>query len=310
MKRKLTILVEELRRLKEEGVTVLSVSEEAMDGLRKRVGQLTGGERAEASEPGAVRRRSRFEMAGATRLPDFDPEPDVAAKLVPKAAAPVGNLPPPPEVALPAGDKQRRWEALREQVMRCPTCRERAEPSGQPVFGVGDLDAELFFVGEAPAEAEVSGGPFAGRPGETLARMIGAMGLTTEAIYFSHAMNWRPVPATGTGNRQPTPEELVFCRSFLEAQIEIVKPKVLVALGNTVVNTLFGADPKRRLKDIRGQWLEFNGIATMVTYHPAYLTRSGSNAVKRVAWEDLLKVMERLGLEISAKQRGYFLPKR
>jgi DNA polymerase len=117
------------------------------------------------------------------------------------------------------------------------------------------------------------------------------------------------------GNREPTPEEMAFCLPFLRAQIEIVDPEIIVAVGATAAKGLLGAGTFRTLGEVRGQWKPFSGKPVMVTYHPSYLIRQQSmgpvpeRKAKRAVWEDLLKVMERAGLTISEKQRGYFLEK-
>lgn len=303
MKRELDIILNELRRLKEEGVEVQSVSEETLDRLRKRARALSG----KPAAPGAG-------AAPAPAGPGETRQPVSAAMAAAPPSAsvvPAKKLPPPPKVVLPEGDKRTRWEALRLQVLECPTCTGHLKPDCQVVFGVGELDADIFFVGEAPgADEEVAGEPFVGRAGELLTKMIEAMGLQRSDVYIGNIMNWRPEMPTNVGNRPPSPEEMEFCLPYLLAQIEIVQPRVLVALGNTAISGLFGADPKRKMKDVRGRWKDFKGVPTMMTYHPAYLVRNGSNAVKRLVWEDLLQVMETVGLEISEKQRGYFLPKR
>jgi uracil-DNA glycosylase len=298
MKRELNIIVEELRRLKEEGVSVVTVSDDTLSQLRKRTAGLI--------RPAAPVERAAEASAGRRKVEGAA----VAAPSRKAAPPPARKLPPPPQVVLPEGEKKVRWEALREQVLSCATCRGEGEPGRTVVFGVGSLDADIFFIGEAPgADEELAGAPFAGKAGETLSKMIGAMGLSSGDVYTTNILNWRPSMPAGVGHRAPTQEEIDFCLPYLLAQIEIVKPKVLVALGNTAISGLFGADPKRRLIDARGHWKDFQGIPTMLTYHPAYLVRNASIKVKRAVWEDLLQVMEKVGIAISEKQRGYFLPK-
>ena len=109
------------------------------------------------------------------------------------------------------------------------------------------------------------------------------------------------------GNRPPTAPELAYCLPYLKAQIEVVNPGLLVALGATAAQGLLGADAFKALGEIRGQWREFAGRPLMVTYHPSYILRNQSNRSKRLIWEDLLKVMERASLPVSEKQRGFFL---
>jgi DNA polymerase len=127
-------------------------------------------------------------------------------------------------------------------------------------------------------------------------------------------MNWRPemeLNASGIqyGNRPPTADEMQYCLPNLRAQIEIVNPELLVALGATAAQGLLGAGSFKALGEVRGRWKEFAGKPLMVTYHPSYILRNQSNRSKRMIWEDLLKVMERAELPISEKQRSYFLDK-
>ncbi len=315
-------IVEELKRLKREGVQTVSVSEAALTKLRERAGILAGAEGAVSTKPG-----TRGASAGAApaagdtpapapeKLPELPQENSGSASPGPAkrrphrqpAVAPIPSI--PPEIELPEGEKRLRWEALREQVLNCPVCREHVRAGCKVVFGVGNLDATLFFVGEAPgAEEEKKGEPFVGPAGALLDRMIAAMGSSREEVYIGNIMNWRPETPSMSGNRPPTPEEMAFCLPYLRAQIEIVQPRILVALGATAVNGLLGPDPKRTMGKIRGQWHEFSGIPMMITYHPSYVLRYASNRVKRTVWEDLLLVMERAGIEISEKQRRFFLP--
>jgi DNA polymerase len=208
---------------------------------------------------------------------------------------------------LPEGAKIVRWKALREIVLRCPECLVHAKDGKKVVFGAGDLDAEIFFCGEAPgAEEEIRGEPFVGSAGRLLDKVIGAMGLSRKDVYIGNVMNWRPEVATAHGNRPPTQEEINFCMPFLRAQVEIVAPKVIVALGATAANGLLGYDGDRRMGETRGRWFDFCSVPTMVTYHPSHLLRNAYGA-KRLFWEDMLQVMERLSMAISEKQRKFFL---
>jgi len=120
-------------------------------------------------------------------------------------------------------------------------------------------------------------------------------------------MNYRPPMPTPVGNRPPEKEEMAYCLPYLLAQLDIVRPKAIVALGATAMDGLLGPDPKRRITRVRGQWVEFNGIPLLPTFHPSYLLRNQTLATKRLVWEDMLAVMERLGMPVSDKQRGFFL---
>jgi len=119
-------------------------------------------------------------------------------------------------------------------------------------------------------------------------------------------MNWRPAMPTAFGNRPPTADEMAYCLPYLRAQVAVVQPKVIVALGKTAVDGLLGPDPARRMGRIRGEWHTFADIPLIPTFHPSYLLRNNNNRTKRQVWEDMLKVMEHLKMPISEKQRGFF----
>jgi DNA polymerase len=215
-------------------------------------------------------------------------------------------------VTLPPGTKQEQFAWLVAKVTGDPNCIAHVRPGKKVVVGVGNLDAKIMFVGEAPgAEEEVQGEPFVGPAGQLLNKMIKAMGIERSDVYIGNIMNWRPEMETGRGgeqigNRPPTAEEMAYCLPNLRAQIAIVKPAVLVALGGTAAKGLLGADAVPAIGAVKGRWHDFSGTPLMITYHPSYLLRSQSNRSKRSVWEDLLQVMERVGLPISAKQRAFF----
>lgn len=311
MRAALTALTDELRRLKSSGVRSVSVSDESVAALRRVVAAGNAGTRKpETGKP----------EAPAVKPYEPPPSPVRATKTaaIPASAAPI---PPPPAVALPAGDKQTRWNALLALVQNDAVCRAHVRPGKKVVLGVGNLDAKIFFCGEAPgAEEEIQGEPFVGPAGQLLTKMIVAMGLKRDDVYIGNIMNWRPeLPVSGGGqqfgNRPPTDDEMRYCLPYLRAQLAIVEPALIVALGATAAKGLLGAERVPSLGAIRGKWHEFAGKPVMVTYHPSYLLHkaelSPSEALrsKRAVWEDLLKVMERVALPISDKQRGFFLPK-
>jgi uracil-DNA glycosylase family 4 len=228
----------------------------------------------------------------------------------PPAPAPVKAAPAPPstEVFQTTGaTKQERIEQLRAAVAPCVKCPALAKTRTQTVFGVGNIDARIMFVGEAPgADEDLQGEPFVGKAGQLLTRIIETMGVKRADVFIANVLKCRQdMPAGASGNRRPTTAEMQTCLPYLRAQIEIIKPEVLVALGSVAVEGLLGSvEPMSRL---HGRWHEFQGIPLMATYHPAYLLRNQSLGEKRKVWEDMLLVMERVGLPISEKQRGYFL---
>ncbi len=207
------------------------------------------------------------------------------------------------------GDARERLEALRSMVLPCTLCPSLAATRAHVVFGEGNPHAELMFVGEAPgADEDLEGRPFAGEAGALLDKMLVAMGLSRELIYMSSVLKCRPdVPADEPGSRPPTPAELARCAPYLAAQIAIIQPKVIVALGAGAMSALFGTT--QPMGKLRSHWLALHGIPVMPTFHPTYLIRNPANSEKRIVWEDLLQVLERLGHPISEKQQGYFKPK-
>ena len=208
-----------------------------------------------------------------------------------------------------SSDKTGRLEALRQRFITCAKCPALAAARKNLVFGVGNPEARLMFVGEAPgADEDRMGEPFVGRAGQLLTKIITAMGYTRESVYIANILKCRPdMPPGEPGNRPPRPEEMAVCLPWLIEQIEIIEPKCLVALGKTAMAGLLGQEAP--VGSSRGRWFTFHGIPLMVTYHPAYLLRNSSMGEKRKVWEDMLQVLEKLGDPISAKQRGYFLSK-
>jgi len=196
---------------------------------------------------------------------------------------------------------------VRERVRVCTKCPHLASSRTQTVFGVGNPDAELMFIGEAPGvDEDKQGEPFVGRAGQLLTRIIETMGLAREKVYIANILKCRPDTSPGSfGNRPPTPREMQTCRPYLVEQIDIIRPKVLVALGAVAVEGLLGT--RGTMRELRGRWHSYNGTPLMITYHPAYLLRNQAPSEKRKVWEDMLQVLEKLEKPISEKQRNYFL---
>lgn len=309
MRAVLLAFTDELKRLKAAGVKTVSVSDESLETLRRLVAARKAEDRVSGTGDRKPETGKNEKLVSGPVLVESPTGPPALRNL----------LPPPPEVVLPAGDKLVRWQALRELVLNHPVCRAHIRPGRQVVFGVGNLDAKIMFVGEAPgAEEELQGEPFVGPAGQLLTKMIRAMGLERREVYIGNIMNWRPeLPlrpdGSQAGNREPTPEEMAFCLPFITAQIGVIAPAVIVALGATATRGLLGSHAFRSLGEVRGRWHEYEGIPLRVTYHPSYLLRKevegrvAASRAKRTAWEDFLAVMERAGFPVSEKQRNYFL---
>lgn len=204
-------------------------------------------------------------------------------------------------------EKAERLRGVRERVCVCMKCPHLARVRTQTVFGVGNPDAELMFVGEAPgADEDARGEPFVGRAGQLLTRIIETMGLSRDEVYIANILKCRPdMPKGAPGNRPPTPEEMSTCIDYLIEQIEIIQPRVLVALGATAVQGLLGT--RGAMHRLRGTWHSYHDTPLMITFHPSYLLRNQSPGEKRKVWEDMMSVLEKLDRSISERQRNYFL---
>ena len=206
------------------------------------------------------------------------------------AATPAGAPAPEPAPSAPAAESapaartdiisRLDWDGLREATANCRAC-VLCEQRQQAVLGVGDRSAEWLFIGEGPgAEEDVQGEPFVGQAGKLLDNMLAAIDLKRgERVYIANAVKCRP-----PGNRTPTAEEMAACRPYLERQIELIKPRLIVLLGRAAVSTML--KDERSLAALRGKRHEYKGIPVVVTYHPAYLLRNLPEKAK--AWEDLV----------------------
>jgi uracil-DNA glycosylase len=228
----------------------------------------------------------------------------------PPPARPKSRAPSPSPTASPTAPIESigSLDELRTAALACEKCPHLVASRTGVVFGTGNPSAEILFVGEAPgADEDAQGEPFVGRAGQLLTRMIEAMGLSRADIYIANILKCRPdMPPGSTGNRKPKPAEMSTCLPWLERQIALIRPRVMIALGATAAEGLLGTtEPMGKL---RGRWHAFHDIPVMVTYHPAYLLRNQSIPEKRKVWEDLLMVLDKLGHPVTAKQRAYFSP--
>ena len=190
--------------------------------------------------------------------------------------------------------KAKQLESMAAELADCARC-DLSGGRTQVVFGDGSSEADLVFVGEAPGRDEdIKGEPFVGRAGQLLTKMIVAMGLTRDQVYICNVLKCRP-----PNNRDPLPDEVAICEPFLLKQLDIIQPKVIVALGRFAVQTLLrDSTPISRQ---RGKWRDYHGIRLMPTFHPSYLLRNPSS--KRQVWDDLQEVMRELGLSLPEKSK-------
>jgi uracil-DNA glycosylase family 4 len=208
----------------------------------------------------------------------------------------VSDQPVPPLVSfgpvLPAAQRPAALAAVRDLIGECQRC-QLAQGRNKIVFADGDPNAQIMFVGEGPgADEDAQGLPFVGRAGQLLNNMIAAMGLKREQVYIANIVKCRPPQ-----NRKPEPGEANTCMPFLERQIEIVRPRVLVALGATAAAYLLGM--RGSIASMRGRIHDYRGIQTVVTYHPAFLLRDPTQ--KKEAWKDLQMAMSALGIKAPSR---------
>jgi DNA polymerase len=211
-------------------------------------------------------------------------------------------------------DKATLLAELAMQAEHCQRARELGTLRDVMVFATGSPDAEIMFIGEAPgAEEERQREPFVGPAGQLLTKIIQAMGLRRSDVYISNICKFRPKiddgKFQGSKNRAPTLGEMLSCQPFILAEINVIKPRIIVALGATAST---GLGIEGTVGKLRGSITDWRGTPLVVTYHPSYLLRreqedGGGLKEKRLVWEDMMRVMETVGLPITEKQRGYFL---
>jgi DNA polymerase len=295
----LDILLEELKRQKAAGVRRVSITADSLATLKSLAGAPVAPAAATASAPSV---RPAAVTGSAPARPALAPVVPAAPKPAVVSAAP---MPDAPIFTLAAGTKAERLQALRQLVDACAETKKHLTASHRALLGHGSADAKVVFVGEAPSLEEMEAGQaFAGASGELLQKILGAAAISPADYYLAPVMVWRPEPPTQYGKRPPTARELAFNLPYLRAQIDVVAPRIVVALGAQAFEALHGRTPS--ITQARGQWFDLAGVPLMPTYHPNYLLHNPSASAKRAVWEDFLLVMEKLGLPISEKQRGFF----
>jgi len=202
--------------------------------------------------------------------------------------------------AAPALSTDEKRRALTEldanEVKNCTKCRLH-EKRTNTVFGEGDPDARILFIGEGPGENEdLQGRPFVGRAGDLLNKMIAGMGLKREEVFIANIVKCRP-----PGNREPAPDEVSTCTPYLEKQIEIIRPRVIVTLGRPALQHML--QQKIAISRMRGQWLAWRGIKLMPTFHPAYILRNYTEETRSQVWSDLQQVMAELGMKVPTRPK-------
>lgn len=265
--------------------------------------EARSGEPQATTAPAAARPAPPAPSAGhgvprSPRRNPVHPDPAVqASPTIPSApvapAAPIPVAGPPSLFATVERVEGDTLERIRADLGECTRCRLHKARS-RIVFGDGPAHADLVFVGEGPGEEEDRQGlPFVGRAGKLLTQMISAMGLERKDVYICNVVKCRPPQ-----NRTPERDEVSTCQPFLERQLAVVRPKVIVCLGSVAVQALLGS--RKSLSEVRGKWFDWRGAKLLPTYHPAYLLRNPN--AKGVVWADLQKVIAELGLPPPAKR--------
>ena len=285
--------IQHLEDLKSHGVRHVAVSPETLRALAQPPATGTpasGPARAERQKPAGSETGAPQPVAEQTAL-----------LALPGETVPSQSPPLDPQA------KAAAFAALRERALACVKCPHLASSRKNVAFGVGSIDAQLMFIGEAPgADEDEQGEPFVGKAGQLLTKIIQATGLSRADVYIANILKCRPdTPGQSAGNRKPTSGEMATCIPYLHEQIDLIRPKVIVALGATAVEGLLGKTIG--ITKLRGTWKTYRGTPLMPTYHPAYLLRNQAMSEKRKVWEDMLAVMEKLEMPITEKQRNYFL---
>ncbi|HXR46070.1 MAG TPA: uracil-DNA glycosylase family protein [Candidatus Limnocylindrales bacterium] len=297
--------IQHLEDLKSRGVRHIAVAPETLRALA----QPVAGRNAPPGRPGKISPSSSDEPAARPYQRTSSPPASQSAPAIEQASllALPGEMVPNQSPPLDPQAKAAAFAALRERALACVKCPHLASSRKTVVFGVGSIDAQLMFVGEAPgADEDDQGEPFVGKAGQLLTKIIQATGLQRGDVYIGNILKCRPdTPGQSAGNRKPTTDEMATCIPYLHEQIDLIRPRVLVALGATAVEGLLGKTIG--ITKLRGTWKTYRGIPLMPTYHPAYLLRNQAMSEKRKVWEDMLAVMEKLGMSISEKQRNFFL---
>ena len=284
-------LITYLKQLERGGQTHIRLDEKAKEVLRKKL----RARKKRVSPPTPLRPRGVPSLsAGANEGLQEGPTP-----------------PSLPSVQIEGASSSEKLDFLRAQAENWGPAHSLGSLREAMVFAVGNPEADLMLVGEAPGyEEERRREPFVGKAGQKLDQILAAMGFARAEIYISNICKFRPaLKNQTTNNRKPTPEEMKACLPFVKAEIGIVQPKCIVALGGTAAEGLLDYQNKP-VGRMRGHWHEFEGIPVRVTYHPSYLLHNDSAVgEKRKVWDDMLSVMEFLEMPITEKQRGFFTGK-
>ena len=295
------VLVDYLKTQSKKGVSHVYLSQEARDAVRSAI-------------------KAQKKVAPQPAPPTGAPAPLITARPVTAASAPPARTPvakPTPQtvvapdsvnLSLPAGEPAAQLAALKKLAHTWPPAQSLGTLKSRLVFSAGAAKAEIMIIGDAPGfDEETTQIPFTGKAGQKLDQILRAMTLNRNDLYLTNLCKFRPhSPRQTTDIRKPSAQEIAACMPLLKKEIEIVKPKCIIALGATTAKALL-PNATESIADLRGTWQEFEGVALLPTFHPTYLLRNTNNAsAKRKLWLDMIAVMERMEIPISQKQRNFF----
>lgn len=307
-----SLVVDYLKTLETRGIDQIPIDDEARLILRQWV--IASRQKNAIPTPSLSAKTSS--TAGYEKKNDtaIDPDPSATLKmLIEEPSEEASSDSDHPVLGIPhllGSTIEEQLQHLRQIAEHWSPTRELGTLRTTMVFATGSPRASIMLIGEAPGfQEERQKEPFVGPAGEKLNSILKAMGLDRSSIYISNIVKFRPsLPNQTTNNRPPNEKEIAACLPIITKEIELIRPKVIVALGASAARGLLKTD-QTPLSALRGKFHTFAGVPVRVTYHPSYLLRTEAISEKRKVWEDMLTVMELLRMEISDKQRNYFLPK-
>ncbi|SHI70823.1 DNA polymerase [Rubritalea squalenifaciens DSM 18772] len=295
-------VIEYLRQLERQGKTHVHLDEQARLILREFYKRAAG----ISSQPAAPASPVQEAPTAPTASAASQPSPSVLREEpAPQARA----IEPVTQLRVEGVTAAEKIAGLKAQAAAWKPAKDLGTLREKMVFSCGHPEAEIMFVGEAPGyHEEQKGEPFVGPAGQKLDGILKAMGLSRREVYISNIVKWRPkMQNQTTNNRKPSAEEMACSLGFVKAEISVVEPKVIIALGASAAEGLLGR--KEPVANLREKFHAVEGVPVRVTYHPSYLLHNEQTEEKRKVWEDMLAVMDYLGMPINEKQRGFFLPK-
>lgn len=297
------LTVDSLTRLREDGTERLAVDDEARSILRSwMLAERHKGERALPAPALTPTSGTAGSNSLNTRLNSNEPPPN-------KQSGRAAEVPTADTAAKPIPQSvEEKLAYLRQRAVSWPAAKRLGTLRNTMVFATGNPHARLMLVGEAPGhDEEEQQEPFVGPAGCKLNGILAAMGIERRDVYISNVCKFRPStgPGQGTSNRAPSREEIDACLPLILAEIRAIRPACIVCLGGSAAKGLLGTE--NSVSSLRGRWLECQGIPVRVTYHPSYLLRNEALSARRAVWEDMLAVMDKLGMPVSERQKHYFL---